>query len=63
MDINENTTAEPTPKPRLFRWALWWGLGIVVTCLVILIVYSFINPAVFEESDGPMMNYFYSIIY
>ena len=63
MDINENTTAEPTPKPRLFRWALWWGLGIMVICLVILIAYSFINPAVFEESDGPMMNYFYSIIY
>ena len=63
MNTNENTTTIPARKPHLFRWALWWGLGIVVTCLAILIVYSFINPLVFEESDGPVMNHVYSMTY
>ena len=28
MDTYEKTTAAPSHKPRRFRWALWWGLGI-----------------------------------
>ena len=63
MDINNENIPTTTRKPRLFRWALWWGLGIVVTSLAILVVYSFINPSAFDESDGPMMNYIYSLTY
>ena len=63
MDINENATATPTSKPRLFRWALWWGLGIMVICLAILIVYSLTNPSAFEGADGPMKVYIYSMVY
>ena len=63
MDINENTTVEPASKPRLFRWALWWGLGIVVTCLAILSVYEYINPSAADELGGPVVNVFYSLIY
>lgn len=63
MDTIENTTSTFSRKPRLFRWALWWGLGIMVTCLAILLVYSFINPEAAKESNGPMMKYFYSMVY
>lgn len=61
MNINENTTS--THKPRLFRWALWWGLGIMVTCLAIIIVDAFIDPSSANELDGPIMNAVYSMIY
>ena len=63
MYINENTTATPTSKPRLFRWALWWGLGIVVICLAILFVYEYVDPTSADELGGPLINVFYSLIY
>ena len=63
MDITENTTVEPTSKPRLFRWALWWGLGIVVICLAILLIYAFVNPSSANELSGPIMDYVYSKIF
>ena len=63
MDTIDNSTATSSRKPRLFRWALWWGLGITVASLAILLVYSFINPEASEESQSPMMNYVYLIIY
>lgn len=63
MDISENTTVEPTSKPRLFRWALWWGLGIVVICLAILLIYAFVNPSSANELSGPIMDYVYSMIF
>ena len=63
MDTTENATITSTCKPRLFRWALWWGLGIMVTCLVILFVYEFIDPTSANELGGPVMDVFYSLIY
>lgn len=63
MDTFENITATSTRKPRLFRWALWWGLGVMVICLAILIAYSYINPSAIEESNNPITDYFYSLIY
>lgn len=63
MDTIDNSTATSSRKPRLFRWALWWGLGITVASLAIMLVYSFINPEASEESQSPMMNYVYLIIY
>ena len=63
MSTTENVTIESARKPRLFRWALWWGLGIMVICLAILIVYSLINPSAFEGADGPMKVYIYSMVY
>ena len=44
MDMNENNSAMSTRKPRLIRWVLWWGLGIVVICLASLIVSSTTAP-------------------
>ena len=63
MNTTENVATESARKPRLFRWALWWGLGIMVICLAILIVYSLTNPSAFEGADGPMKTYIYSLIY
>lgn len=63
MDTIENITATSTRKPRLFRWALWWGLGVMVICLAVLIAYSFINPSAFEESGNPFMDYIYLMMY
>ena len=61
MDINENVVA-PTRKPRLFRWALWWGLGVIVTSLVALIVYACIDPSAIEDMNAPLMKAIYSMI-
>ena len=61
MNNSENITASAC-KPRLFRWALWWGLGIVVACLAILLVYSFTNPESANELSGPLMNQVYAMI-
>ena len=63
MNTTENVAIESTRKPRLFRWALWWGLGIVVICLAILLVYEFVAPSSANELGGPMMDVFYSMIY
>ncbi len=61
MDINENVVV-PSRKPRLFRWALWWGLGVIVTSLVALIVYASINPDAVNEMNAPLMKAIYSMI-
>lgn len=63
MNTTESVATEFARKPRLFRWALWWGLGIMVICLAILIVYSLTNPSAFEGADGPMKVYIYSMVY
>ena len=60
MEIVENKAT--TSKPRLFRWALWWGLGIVMICIVILIVYAITNPTI-DEANRPMTTYFYALMY
>ena len=62
MNNSENITT-PARKPRLFRWALWWGLGIVVACLAILLVYEFTNPELADDLSGPIMNQIYAMIY
>ncbi|MBO6025308.1 MAG: CPBP family intramembrane metalloprotease [Bacteroidales bacterium] len=61
MDINENVVV-PSRKPRLFRWALWWGLGVIVTSLVALIVYASINPDAVNEMNAPLMKAIYSMV-
>ena len=61
MDINENVVA-PTRKPRQFRWALWWGLGVIVTSLVALIVYASIDPSALEDMNAPLMKAIYSMV-
>ena len=48
-----------TKKPKLFRWALWWGIGIVVVCLTILMI----KGESMEDFGSPIMNVFYSMIY
>ena len=62
MDTYEKTTAAPSHKPRRFRWALWWGLGIIVTSFVALIVYVVINPSALEGMNTPLMKVVYSMI-
>lgn len=61
MDVNENVVA-PTRKSRRFRWALWWGLGIILTSLVALVVYAIINPSVAEGMNAPLMKAVHSMI-
>lgn len=61
MDINENVVV-PSRKPRLFRWALWWGLGVVVVSLVALVVYAIINPDAVSEMNAPLMKAIYSMV-
>lgn len=58
------------PKQKLFRWALWWGLGIVVVCLAVLLINdinSLFNPSdgtpSSEETDLPVLDYLYRIIF
>lgn len=62
MDMNNENVVAPTRKPRLFRWALWWGLGIIVTSFVALIVYAIINPSEIEGMNAPLMKTVYSLI-
>lgn len=62
MDTNDNTTAASSRKPRLFRWALWWGLGVIVASLVALVVYAVINPSAVSEMNAPLMKYIYSLV-
>lgn len=50
---------QKTKEPKLFKWALWWGLGIVVVCLTIILIIG-------ESSEGfeaPIMNAIYSMVY
>ena len=62
MGANEKTTTVPSRKPRHFRWALWWGLGIIVTSLAALVVYAIINPSAIEGMNAPLMKAVYSMI-
>lgn len=61
MDMSENT-GRPTRKPRRFRWALWWGLGVIVASLVALVVFAVINPSVVNEMNAPLMKAVYSMV-
>lgn len=58
-------TREPEKQAprRLFRWALWWGLGIVVACLVVLLTASVAGDGESEDISGPFMDGLYSLIY
>ena len=48
-----------TKEPKLFKWALWWGIGIVVVCLTILMI----KGESLEDFGSPIMNALYSMIY
>ncbi|MBR4561169.1 MAG: CPBP family intramembrane metalloprotease [Bacteroidales bacterium] len=61
MDMNENTNML-NRKPRRFRWALWWGLGIIVSSLAALVVYAITNPSAVEGMNAPLMKAVYSMI-
>lgn len=50
---------QKTKEPKLFKWALWWGIGIVVACLTILII----KGESLGDFDSPIMNAFYRMIY
>ena len=55
----EETIQPKMKKEKLFKWALWWGLGIVVACLIILLVRGESS----EDLDSPMINAMYSLVY
>jgi len=50
---------QKTREPKLFKWALWWGIGIVVVCLTVLII----KGESMGDFGSPMINAFYSLIY
>lgn len=55
----EDTLQPKMKKEKLFKWALWWGIGIVVACLIILLVRGESS----EDLDSPMINAMYSLVY
>lgn len=55
----EETLQPKMKKEKLFKWALWWGLGIVVVCIAIIII----KNASSEEFESPMMNVLYDKMY
>ena len=55
----ERTIKQGTKKPKLFRWALWWGLGIIAVCLTIIII----KGESLEGFDTPLMDAIYSMVY
>ena len=55
----ERTIEQKTKKPKLFRWALWWGLGIIAVCITILIIVG----EGLEGFDTPMMDAIYRMVY
>ena len=55
----ERTIKQRTKKPKLFRWALWWGLGIIAVCITILII----KGESLEGFDTPLMDAIYSMVY
>lgn len=59
--MEEMTTQieQKTREPKLFKWALWWGIGIIVACLTILMI----NGESLEDFNSPITNAFYSMIY
>lgn len=52
-------------KPKLFRWALWWGLGIVIACLAAIVIDAVMNmdKTDADEMSTPIMGAFYKLIY
>ena len=42
---------QKTKEQKLFKWALWWGLGIVMVCLTILLI----NGESLGDLGGPMI--------
>lgn len=50
---------QKTKEPKLFKWALWWGLGIVMVCLTILLI----NGESLGDLGGPMIDALYRRIY
>jgi membrane protease YdiL (CAAX protease family) len=59
--MEEMTTQieQKTREPKLFKWALWWGIGIVVVCLTILLI----KGESMGDFGSPMINVLYSLIY
>lgn len=55
----EETLQPKMKKEKLFKWALWWGIGIIVACLIIILVRGESS----EDLDSPMMNVIYSLVY
>ena len=52
-------------KPKLFRWALWWGLGIMVVCLAVIVFdgITTMGSSSNDDAGSPIMDYLYMIIY
>lgn len=52
-------------KTKLFRWALWWGLGIMIGCLAVIVVDAVINMDnnAADDISTPIMGAFYQLIY
>ena len=50
---------QKTREPKLFKWALWWGIGIVVVCLTIIMI----KEESLEDFGSPIMNALYNMIY
>lgn len=50
---------------KLFRWALWWGLGIMIGCLAVIVVDALANMgnSTADEMTAPIMGAFYQLIY
>ena len=59
MEEMTDQIEQRTKEPKLFKWALWWGIGIVVVCLTILMI----KGESLEDFGSPIMNVFYSMIY
>lgn len=54
-----------THQSKLFRWALWWGLGIMVACLAVIVIDGITNmgSATNDDFGGPFMDALYKIVY
>ena len=52
-------------KTKLFHWALWWGLGIVIACLAVIVIDAIMNmdKTGADEMSTPIMGAFYKLIY
>ncbi len=53
-------------KPKLFRWALWWGLAIWAVSLIVIIINAsgaMSNGNVSDGFERPIMDQFYWIIF